>query len=374
MAQYILISALPLIITNSFGGTAFAAGMAMMYFQLGTVICRPFAGELIDGLNKRLVLLITTVLFLIIMIGFNFIHSLQMVYILRLLHGGVFALGTTAVAAVAVLVLPKTRKGEGVGYFSVAVNIAMVMGPFLGLLVFQKWGTSATFMFLSIVALLAVITANFKPLNKELSMVPHRPKRPWNFERIFERKTIPWAVMGLFTLFTYSGVLVFVPILMTSLGIGTMASWFFIAFALVIVITRPWVGRAYDNLGPDYLIYPGYVLFIIGLIALAFSSSALWIIISGAIIGLGYGAVAPAFQTLGVQAAKPERAGAATATYFWALDIGVGLGSFILSLVIESIGFTSMYLLNAGIALFALLLYHFIIRPRYGSAQESSNV
>ena len=92
MAQYILISALPLIITNSFGGSAFAAGMAMMYFQLGTVICRPFAGELIDGLNKRLVLLITTVLFLIIMIGFNFVHSLQMVYILRLLHGGVFAL------------------------------------------------------------------------------------------------------------------------------------------------------------------------------------------------------------------------------------------------------------------------------------------
>lgn len=365
MAQYILISALPLIITTSFGGTAFAAGMAMMYFQLGTVICRPFAGELIDGVNKRLVLLATTVLFFVIMIGFDFVHSLQMVYILRLLHGGVFALGTTAVAAVAVLVLPKTRKGEGIGYFSVAVNIAMVIGPFLGLMVFQKWGTSATFMFLSIVALLAVITANFKPLSKELAAVPHRSKRPWNFDRIFERKTIPWSIMGLFTCFTYSGVLVFVPILMTSLGVGTMASWFFIAFALVIVITRPWVGRAYDNLGPDYLIYPGYVMFIIGLIALAFSSSALWIIVSGAIIGLGYGAIGPAFQTLGVQAAKPERAGAATATYFWALDIGVGLGSFILSLVIEWIGFTGMYLLNAGIALVALALYHFVIRPRY---------
>ena len=366
MAQYILISALPLIITNSFGGTAFNAGMAMMYFQLGTVICRPFAGELIDGVNKRVVLLVTTVLFLIVMIGFDFIHSLQMVYILRLLHGAIFAVGTTAVAAVAVLVLPKTRKGEGIGYFSVAVNIAMVIGPFLGLTVFQRWGTSATFMFLSIVALLAVIAANFKPLSKEMAAVPHRPKRPWNFDRIFERKTIPWSVMGLFACFTYSGVLVFVPILMTSLGIGTMASWFFIAFALVIVVTRPWVGRAYDNLGPDYLIYPGYVVYIIGLVALAFSTSALWIIVSGAVIGLGYGAIAPAFQTLGVQAAKPERAGAATATYFWSLDIGVGLGSLLLSLAIESLGFTGMYLLNAGVALVALVLYHFVIRPRYG--------
>lgn len=133
MSQYILIAGLPLIITGVYGGTAFQAGMAMTYFQIGTILCRPFAGEIIDGFDKRKVLFSTTGIFLLIMIAFNFTTSMDLIFFLRLLHGMIFAIGTTAVAAVAVLVLPKHRKGEGIGYFSVFVNVAMVIGPFLGL-------------------------------------------------------------------------------------------------------------------------------------------------------------------------------------------------------------------------------------------------
>ena len=66
---------------------------------------------------------------------------------MRLLHGMIFAVGTTAVAAVAVLVLPKHRKGEGIGYFSVFVNVAMVIGPFLGLTILDLWDKNAYLSF-----------------------------------------------------------------------------------------------------------------------------------------------------------------------------------------------------------------------------------
>lgn len=106
-----------------------------------------------------------------------------------------------------------------------------------------------------------------------------------------------------------------------------MASIFFVLYALTIVVTRPWVGRAFDQLGANILIYPGFLLYGIGIIILSLATTPWWIIASAPIIGLGYGAISPAFQTLGVQAAAPERAGAANATYFLSLDIGVGLGS-----------------------------------------------
>lgn len=184
-------------------------------------------------------------------------------------------------------------------------------------------------------------------------------------ERFLKKATFPWALMGLFMSFSYAGVLVFVPIMLNELGEGTMASIFFILFAVTIVVTRPWVGRAFDQLGANVLIYPGFIIYIAGIVILSFASNAWWVIISAPIIGLGYGAISPAFQTIGVQAARPERAGAANATYFLSLDIGVGLGSAILSLLIGAIGFHNMYLLDAAVALVGFLLYHFYVRQYY---------
>ncbi len=85
--------------------------LAMTYFQIGTILCRPFAGRLIDGLDKRIILLISSALFFIIMGLFNLTTSLQTIFVLRGIHGAIFALGTTVMAALAVVVLPASRKG-----------------------------------------------------------------------------------------------------------------------------------------------------------------------------------------------------------------------------------------------------------------------
>ena len=60
---------------------------------------------------------------------FNLTTSLQTIFVLRGLHGAIFALGTTVMAALAVVVLPASRKGEGINMFAVFSNIAMVLGP-----------------------------------------------------------------------------------------------------------------------------------------------------------------------------------------------------------------------------------------------------
>lgn len=48
--------------------------------------------------------------------------------------------------------------------------------------------------------------------------------------------------MGLFIGFTYSGVLVFIPIELNSMGAGIWGSAFFAIFAVMIIISRPLVG------------------------------------------------------------------------------------------------------------------------------------
>ena len=150
--------------------------------------------------------------------------------------------------------------------------------------------------------------------------------------------------MGLFIGFTYSGVLVFIPIELNSMGAGIWGSAFFAIFALMIIISRPLVGKVYARYGSKFIIYSGLGLFILGL------------------FGLGYGAAQPAFQALAIQSAPIERAGVSTATYFLALDISVGAGSIILALLANALGYQYLYIIAALVMVIALSLYHVWIK------------
>lgn len=362
MTQYVLVAALPIVITSELSGSDLDAGLAMTYFQIGTIVCRLFAGRLIDGFNKRVVLLLSTALFFIIMGLFNFTTSLEAIFVLRGLHGVVFALGTTVMAALVVLVLPPNRKGEGINMFAIFSNVAMVLGPAIGLYALASYGSIALYLFLTIMTGLVLVLSNSIPLSKELATPKPSTHKGWHISQFIEKRSLPWALMGLFIGFTYSGVLVFIPIELNSMGAGIWGSAFFAIFAVMIIISRPLVGKAYARYGSKYIIYPGLVLFILGLLALGIATTPLTIILTAHLLGLGYGAAQPAFQALAIQSAPIERAGVSTATYFLALDISVGAGSVILALLASTVGYQYLYMFTAVIMIVALALYHIWIK------------
>lgn len=362
MTQYVLVAALPIVITSELGGSDLDAGLAMTYFQIGTILCRIFAGRLIDGFNKRIVLLISTALFFIIMGLFNFTTSLEAVFVLRGLHGVVFALGTTVMATLAVLVLPPNRKGEGVNMFAIFSNIAMVLGPAIGLYALSSYGSMALYIFLTVMTGLAMVLSNIIPLSKELALPKQSKYKGWHISQFIENKSLPWALMGLFIGFTYSGVLVFIPIELNSMGAGIWGSAFFAIFALMIIISRPIVGKIYARYGSKIIIYTGLGLFILGLFALGLAITPLAILFTAPLLGLGYGAAQPAFQALAIQSAPIERAGVSTATYFLALDISVGAGSVILAVLASAWGYQYLYMFTALVMVVALALYHIWVK------------
>ena len=106
IAQYAMIAALPIVIMTEYGGGDVEAGLAMTFFQIGTVVARPCAGILIDALNKRWLMLAVTTAFFLLMWAFAFASTISAIYGLRLVHGIVFAIATTTAAALAALILP----------------------------------------------------------------------------------------------------------------------------------------------------------------------------------------------------------------------------------------------------------------------------
>ena len=168
MSQYIMVASLPIFIMETLGGGDMEAGLAMTAFQIGAVSCRPLAGRIIDAVNKQRLMRAATIAFFLVMLAFNWLHSEQAIYALRFLHGCIFALATTAAAAMAALVLPASRKGEGIGYFALSTNLAMVVGPLIGLVLIGNFGSIALFAFLTALAALTFLAANARGLPDEV--------------------------------------------------------------------------------------------------------------------------------------------------------------------------------------------------------------
>ncbi|WP_094603593.1 MFS transporter [Sporomusa silvacetica] len=364
MTHYALIVALPVFVIDALHGSEWQAGLAMTFFQIGAVLCRPLAGKWIDQFNKKKMLLLSLGLFLLVSVMYLGIGGLCFLLAIRLLHGAVFATGTTTVATMAALVLPQERKGEGIGYFAVFSNLAMVIGPFLGLIIIAHYQFNILFAGCVVLAILSFWFGNRNNLPDDISKAVEKTKKSLEVNSFVEPRALPMALMGGLVFFAYAGVLVFSPLYAKLLNLAEYTSAFFAVFALAIVATRPIVGKVFDQSGANAVIYPGFVMFVLGLISLSQVQGLLGFLTSGVIIGIGFGALSPAFQALAIQNSPGHRAGVATATYFLALDISVGLGSFFLSVVTAHAGYRGMYLCTAAVLGFAVVVYHVLWRQK----------
>ena len=74
-----------------------------------------------------------------------FTTSLISLAILRLIHGIGFGMITTSMGTIVATIIPQGRKGEGMGYYGLMMNISMALGPFVGLLAINQWGSTIMF-------------------------------------------------------------------------------------------------------------------------------------------------------------------------------------------------------------------------------------
>lgn len=127
--------------------------------------------------------------------AFFFLRTLPAVFGLRFLHGAIFGVTSTAAAAVAALVLPLSRKGEGIGYFALSTNLAMVVGPLVGLLLMQYWGPSAVFFFLILGALFTLIAMICNALPSSVTR-PSASFRSFSVTDLIEPRSVIPSLFG----------------------------------------------------------------------------------------------------------------------------------------------------------------------------------
>ena len=129
---------LPIYILNELNGTLAQAGLAMTLFMASSIAIRPFSGLIIEKLGRKKTLYISETLFCLFSFAYIFADNLTLLLAIRFLHGIWFSILTTVTVPIANDFIPASRKGEGMGYFVMSINLGIVLGPFLSLTLIQS--------------------------------------------------------------------------------------------------------------------------------------------------------------------------------------------------------------------------------------------
>ncbi|MED1468837.1 MFS transporter [Bacillus salipaludis] len=356
---YILLVTLPIFALKEFNSSASQAGLMTTVFLLSAIISRPLAGQWLERAGSRKVLLTALIIFAGASLFYFFPKSITGFLIIRLLHGVGFGMATTAAGTIVADLIPASRRGEGMGYFVMSINMAMVLGPFLGLLAIQQWGSSWLFTLTLVVAIGALLTGLSIKLPKKEQQVEPTVQSSFSVRNLFEASAVPISIVGGFLAIVYSALLSFVSVYASEIHLANVASLFFVVYAAFLLLSRPFTGKWLDQYGSNVLFYPCIILFAIGLFVLSKADGAFTFLLSAALIGLGWGTLFPTFQTIAIQDATPKKRGLATATFLSIYDTGIALGSFFIGLVAAKMSYSSLYFLCAFYVLIGAVLYYF---------------
>lgn len=369
-AFYLLVPVFPLYLIEKYDSSKSMVGLVLSSYTLAALFIRPFAGFLLDLLYRRPLYIIAYFLFILTFIGYPLAHVLGLFLFVRILHGFTFGFVTTAGNSLIIDIMPASRRGEGLGYFGVANNLAMAIGPMAGLLMHERFSFDSIFYTAIGAGFIGFLFAN---TIKAKDMSDKRNKQPLAFDRFFLFKGLNAGFSLLLMGMPYGMAVTYIAIYGKEIGLASSVGLFFSLMSVGLVISRLLGGKYVDKGKVVAVIGWGTFLCLIGFILLSslilFKDlkiiTVLFYIIS-VVIGFGYGMIFPAYNALFVQLAPHNRRATASSTYMTSWDVGIGLGLVFGGLIADSTGSLGFSFVVGALAVSVSLLFFIkIASPHY---------
>ena len=354
-----LLPTLPMYIA-SLGSSGAIVGLISGIFGVSAIGIRFFTDNFVCRFGKKRCLYLGIFLSALATISYMFFTSTGMLLAARIVQGLGFGLGTTFAAAIAVDIIPASRRGEGVGYFGLGNTISMGIAPALGVFLLTTWNANFLFTFSTLASILAIgsvllchMPAKAKRLQKAQQQAP-KEKIPF-MSHFFEAGTGYPAFFTMLFGLAYGSVNTFIALMAQEAHIEN-PGLFFVIGTIFVFITRAFGGRIYDLKGPFWVLLPGILSYTVGVILIIQATTFTVLMTAAVFYGLGAGLIMPALMTWLFNSVAPARRSNASATYYNMLDVGTSAGIIVLGSIADMIGYIHMfYVVLAAMILFLLV-------------------
>lgn len=347
-------------------------GLVLAVLTLTAVIARPWIGPFLDQHGRKPALAIGLVLMAIANLLYLVSDSLFAIIAVRIVQGVGWAMATTAASTMISDVAHPSRRGEAMGFYSNFTDVAMAVGPFLG--VYVTRGNIYGWLFVSGAVLAASGLAFLYGVRERFERRASNAERNVSF-RLEPRAVVPSLVL-LTATFAYAGVLGYLPTFVKDRGLTHLVlgvsdyAYFYIAYALTLLLSRGLWGKLYDRCGKSCSIIPGVLLMIVGMIMLPSVHDLLGMVMFAVCFGLGFGAVQPATLTWAVARTPQARWGQAVGTYYTAFDGGMAIAYSSLGWMIQRTSYRIGFWVTAALLAFGLMFYLVFIVKEQSASQK----
>lgn len=343
---------LPLYI-QAHGGTATFVGVVIASFSATSFVLRPFLGRAVDGWSARGVLGISTLI-----LGFAgatyILYQVVLLLAVRAIHGIGWAGFNTSTNVLLSRVTPAARRGEGVGYFMMAQGSAVAFLPACALWLLGYVGYAGVFCISAAGGLLAAAATLALPGQPR----QHQQPASGGFSRgLVERSALLPSTLHFLTQLAQPATAGFLPLYALARGIPIESLlYYYLAAGVASVSARGLFGAWSDRIGRGCSVTIGIVVAAAGLLILSQAADILTLTVGGVLAGFGTSATTAPLITMAMDRSPPERRGAAMASYSMAFQLADGGGSLLCGVLIETAGFSPMYLVVALASVVSLLL------------------
>lgn len=357
----LLMPTIPIFLSEELGIEPSKIGIALSSYAIALLIIRPFCGYWVDVFQRKPLLIMGITLFVAAFIGYYFAFTVLFFVILRFFHGLFWGLSTVSANTVAIDIIPASRRAEGIGYFGVNSNIAMAIAPYIAVNIYDAHGFNALISASLVMGALSIIVVSFinVPIRKKLDKIP-----PLSFDRFILIKAIPIFFNQLFISFGWGTLIAFAVLYGKQIGIHN-SGIFFLFLAGGIVLSRVTSGKFVDRGYLHWVMIIALMVITVGFTGFALLNNIIFYCISAFMIGIGYGTLFPALQSIYINMAPASKRGTANSTYLTGFDLGIGMGMLLGAYIAEISGFSNMFLITGGLCLVSVLIYQLNSRKVY---------
>ena len=368
---WLLMPVLPFYLQEIFGVGKATIGMVLSCYTIAALCIRPFSGYLLDSFARKPLYLVAYFIFTAMFGGYMLAGTLTLFILFRILHGLSFGMVTVGGNTIVIDIMPSSRRGEGLGYYGLANNTAMSIGPMTGLFLHDAGFSYLTIFLCSLGSCLLGLLCASAVKTPYKTPVKHEPI---SLDRFFLLKGIPAGLSLLLLSIPYGMTTNYVAMYAKQISLPAPTGFFFTFMAVGMAAARLFSGRLVDKGKITQVISWGLYMVVASFFLLsacvyiihwdAMLCTALFFTIA-ATLGVGFGMMFPAYNTLFVNLASNSQRGTATSTYLTSWDVGIGIGMLSGGYIAELFTFDKAYLFGACLTIVSMLYFNLKVAPHF---------
>ena len=358
---YILIPTLPIYLSR-LGAKEAEIGVLIGAFSVSSLVFRPIVGKALLKIPERRFMIVGTLFFASSSVAYLFAPPFWPLLAVRVFQGIGLAFFSTASFTLLANITPEANRGQIISYFYVSINFAFALGPYLGMLLINRFDFPFNFEVLFLVCAGLSLCCLFITL--KLKKIQGLPIADLSSQKqsLLSLDALPPAIIASIITITWGAMTAFFPLYALKKGVDNPGV-FFAAFAITLIVVRGLGGKILDTYSREKVIFPCLFNLIISMPILAFSSTLPMFILAAAIWGIGSAFLYPCLVAYTIDRAGSSR-GPAMGTFTALTDLGAGMGAVMMGIILQLTNYRIMFLSLALTGIINFVYFYLAIRKK----------